>query len=103
MAWPTRPTRPSTAATRITELFRRDRERLAAAPQSRTTLRLHELLQTSPDLTAQRATAKLGLSARTVNQALGRLEQLGVVEEITGRKRGRVYCYREYMGILGEG
>jgi Fic family protein len=52
-----------------------------------------------PYLTAQQATAKLGLSAPTVNQAL---ERLGVVEEITGRRRGRVYCYRAYMGILGE-
>jgi Fic family protein len=90
------------SATRITALFAADRARIAEGAQSRTALRVHALLQTSPYLTAQQATAKLGLSAPTVNQALGRLERLGVVEEITGRRRGRVYCYRVYMGILGE-
>jgi Fic family protein len=90
------------SATRITALFAADRARIAEGPQARTALRVHALLQTSPYLTAQQATAKLGLSTPTVNQALGRLGMLGVVEEITGRKRGRVYCYRAYMGILGD-
>ena len=25
------------------------------------------------------------------------------VDEVTGRKRGRVFCYRRYLAILGEG
>ncbi|MGH6622101.1 MAG: Fic family protein [Alphaproteobacteria bacterium] len=89
-------------ATRITALFAADRDRLGAAPQSRTTLRLHELLQTSPYLTAPQAKERLGLTMPTVNHALALLQRLGIVEEITGRKRGRVYCYRAYMEILGE-
>ena len=39
----------------------------------------------------------------TVNAALRELERLGIVEEITGKARGRVYAYAAYMKLLGEG
>ena len=39
----------------------------------------------------------------TVNAALIDLERFGVVEEVTGRKRGRVFSYRRYLAILHEG
>jgi Fic family protein len=32
-----------------------------------------------------------GLSAPTVNAALADLECLGIIDEVTGRKRGRVF------------
>ncbi|GGG05259.1 hypothetical protein GCM10010924_37330 [Rhizobium wenxiniae] len=44
-----------------------------------------------------------GLSAPTVNAALTDLERLGIVDEVTGRKRGRVFSYRRYLAILSEG
>ena len=31
------------------------------------------------------------------------LPRLGVVDEITGRRRGRVFGYRAYLDILNEG
>ena len=31
------------------------------------------------------------------------LERFGILEEITGRKRGRVFSYRSYLTILNEG
>jgi Fic family protein len=31
------------------------------------------------------------------------LERFGIVEEVTGRKRGRVFSYRGYLAILSEG
>jgi Fic family protein len=44
-----------------------------------------------------------GLTAPTVNAELADLERLGIVEEVTGRKRGRVFAYRSYLAILNEG
>ncbi|MCZ7888682.1 hypothetical protein PL599_18590 [Agrobacterium sp. ST15.16.055] len=44
-----------------------------------------------------------GLSAPTVNAALADLKRLGIVDEVTGRKRGRVFSYQRYLSILGEG
>ncbi|MEQ8344264.1 MAG: hypothetical protein RIB84_03595 [Sneathiellaceae bacterium] len=43
------------------------------------------------------------MSAPTVNAALADLARLGIVEEVTGRRRGRVFGYRRYLAILGEG
>lgn len=89
-------------ATRISALLAADRERVGAGGRKSTALRIHELMQTSPYLTAPQAKERLGLTMPTVNSALRELQRLGIVEEVTGRKRGRVYCYRAYLGILSE-
>lgn len=39
----------------------------------------------------------------SINSALSELQRLGIVHEVTGRKRGRVYSYRAFMDILSEG
>lgn len=59
--------------------------------------------QQNPFLTSNQLVQKTGLTAPTVNAALVSLEKLGIVEEITGRKRGRVYSYQRYLRILSEG
>jgi Fic family protein len=64
---------------------------------------VHELLQTQPYLTSKQLVSRTGLTAPTVNAALADLERLGIVEEVTGRKRDRVFAYRGYLAILNEG
>jgi Fic family protein len=92
------------SATRIVNLFQSDRAKIAAAgDRAGSALRVHELLQKSPFLTAPAAKAKAGLTMPTVNAAFGELQRLGIVTEVTGRKRGRVYCYREFVDLLGDG
>ncbi|NMG55427.1 winged helix-turn-helix transcriptional regulator [Aromatoleum aromaticum] len=89
---------------RIATLFRGDRERIAASPEgSSSMLRLHEGLQANPFLTAAQAASKTGLSVPTVNSALAGLEALGIVCEITGKQRGRVFAYDAFLQILDEG
>lgn len=66
-------------------------------------LRIHHLLQQTPYLTAGQLVVRAGLSAPTVNAALADLKRFGVVEEVTGRRRGRVFAYRRYLAMLGEG
>jgi Fic family protein len=92
------------AATRIVDLFKRDRERIAAeSDRAGSALRVHELFQKNPLLTANRLATLTGLSAPTVNAALAALERLGVIDEMTGRRRGRVFRYSGYLAILNEG
>ncbi len=92
------------AATRIVELFKEDRERITAkSERAGSALRVHELLQQNPYLTANQLVERTGLTAPTVNAALADLERLGIVEEVTGRKRGRVFGYSRYLAILSEG
>jgi Fic family protein len=92
------------AASRIVDLFKEDRERITAASErAGSALRVHDLLQQNPFVTAKLLVARTGLTAPTVNAALADLERLGVVEEVTGRRRGRVFGYRRYLDILSEG
>jgi Fic family protein len=92
------------AATRIVELFRQDRERIVEQGERvGSALRVHDFLQQNPLVTGNRLVQQTGLSAPTVNLALADLEALGIVGEITGRRRGRVFGYSAYLGILNEG
>lgn len=43
------------------------------------------------------------LSPATVNACLRELEQLGIVKEVTGQKRNRLYSYIKYIRIINEG
>lgn len=92
------------AATSIAELFKRDRERITAeSDRAGSVLRVHELLQQNPFLTSNALVERTGLTAPTINAALADLERLRIVDEVTGRRRGRVFGYRAYLDILNEG
>jgi Fic family protein len=91
-------------ATRIHELIRKDRERIGAeADRTSSVLRVHEVLQTSPFLTAPQAGKRTGLTKPTINGAFEQLRRLGIVREITNKRRGRVYAYTAYLAMLNEG
>ena len=92
------------AATRIAELFKHDRELIAAkSERAGSSLRVHDLLQENPYATATAMVKRTELTAPTINAALADLQRLGVVDEVTGRRRGRVFGSRAYLDILNEG
>ncbi|MCY4590034.1 MAG: Fic family protein [Alphaproteobacteria bacterium] len=92
------------AATRIVELFKLDHDRITAeSDRAGSALRVHGLLQQNPIVTSNVLVEKTGLTAPTVNASLADLERLGIVTEVTGRRRGRVFSYRAYLDILNEG
>ncbi len=66
-------------------------------------LRIHELMQRHPYVTAGFIAGASGLTLPTVSAALSVLQRLAVVEEVTGRKRGRVFAYQKYLDVLSEG
>lgn len=92
-----------TTATRIVDLFARDRERIARSGRGGSLLRLYDRLQRNPFLTGPKAAELTGLSMPTVNVAFQELQRLGIVDEITGQARGRVYRYEAYVELLNEG
>ena len=92
------------AATRIVELFKQDRKRITLeSDRAGSALRVHDQLQQNPYLTANLLVARTGLTAPTIKAALADLERLCLVQEVTGRRRGRVFGYRRYLDILNEG
>lgn len=98
----------STSATdttqRIVEMVEADRHRIQGLGRAAgSALTVHELLIRYLASTIPAAATLTGLSEPTVTTALGRLEQLGIAKEATGRLRGRVYYYDRYLAILNEG
>jgi Fic family protein len=92
------------AATRIAALFTHDRELITAqGERTASALRVHEKLQETPFTTSNALVAQTGLTAPTINAALEDLQRLDIVQEVTGRRRGRVFAYRSYLDILDEG
>ncbi len=91
------------AANRIVALLQEDRARISAgADAAGSALRLHDALKTSPYLSGPLAVQKTGLTMPTVNSAFEQLVRVGVVAEVTGKKRGRVFAYQSYLQILGD-
>ena len=45
---------------------------------------------------------KTGLSLTTIGTSLDRLEALGIVQELTGQKRNRLYVYSQYIAIMNQ-
>ena len=92
------------AAVKIVDLFKRDRDLIAArSDRVGSALQVHDALQRNPYATAKTLVEHTCLTLPTVNAALADLVRLGIVDEVTGRRRGRVFGYREYLDILNEG
>jgi Fic family protein len=92
------------ASRSILSLVEKDRQRIEALGRPAiTALRLHQLLQKKPIISAPKGAIELGLTRPTVAQALEHLQRLKIVREFTGRERNRLFVYDKYVKILSEG
>ena len=97
-------TEATDAAQKLWILFDEDRRRIQEQGKiSATALRVHDLLQQRPIISITAACKTLELTHPAVNKSLRKLEEMGIVREITGRQRNRLYLYKAYMAILSEG
>jgi Fic family protein len=81
-----------------------DRDRIGATGRiAGSALRVHQAMQERPITSAPAIIEATGLTSPTVHTCLRSLESLGIVTELTGRKRGRLYSYAAYLAILSEG
>jgi Fic family protein len=91
-------------AQQLLALFDEDRAlirslgRSSAAP-----LHVHELLQREPIIGILPASRALKVTHPTVMKAIRNLQNLGIVKEVTGKRRGRLFAYTRYMDILNRG
>ena len=91
-------------AQQLLDLSNRDRDKISglgrAAPS---TLQIHRALMEHPIATSSSLAEKTGITPATVNKSLGHLEQLGIVRELTARKRNRLFSYADYIEIMSRG
>jgi len=92
------------AAREILNVFDDDRRRIEGLGRpAASALRIHQLLQQKPIIAIPDAAQRLGISAPTVSKSVQHMERLGILREITGKQRGRLFVYDEYLGILSRG
>jgi Fic family protein len=91
-------------ATRILDLFSKDREKIQKLGRpSASALRVHEYMQRKPIANIAATAKALKLSIPTVTVALNHLVRFGIVEEVTGKRRDRLFTYSRYFNIVSEG
>ena len=84
--------------------LRQDRDRIRELGRiAGSALQVHEALQQHPIQTASSLKERTRLSIPTVNTVMRSLEKSGVVRELTGKQRNRVFGYDQYLEILNEG
>ena len=85
----------------LANLVANDRRRLLTNAKTNTmSYRLFELLPTMPRLSVDRACAVLQTTFPTASMAIKLLEELGILVEVTGQKKGRTFSYAAYIQLL---
>jgi len=91
-------------ARQLVGLANKDRDKISslgrAAPSA---LQIHRALMERPITTSGWLVEKTGITAATVNKCLVHLERLGIVRELTSRKRNRLFSYTGYVDIMNQG
>lgn len=87
----------------IASLVATDRRCLLASPKAGSaSYRLFEMLAMMPRFTVERARQAMGTTFPTANAAVKLLEELGIVTELTGQKKHRIYSYQPYIALLAD-
>ena len=89
------------SARKLHALVGKDRTRLLAAKNSSVfALRLFETLPQHPIVTIPLVVKLLHTTKPTVAKAMAVLENMGILNETTGRRRDRSFGYRGYLNLL---
>ena len=92
------------AARRILTLFEEDQRKIESLGRpAASVLRVFQHMQRNPIVAIPTTAKKIGISAPTVAKSLGHMIELGILHEVTGRERHRLFVYDKYLAILNEG
>ena len=88
----------------LVKLFHEDAARiLTLGRTATTTMRVFEAVRQRPVSTLKEISERTDLSFPAVSKAMALLADLGIVRELTGGKRNRVFAYHHYLALLSEG
>ncbi len=91
-------------ARRLSTVADEDRQRIQSLGRlAGSALRVHQTMQEKPLGSIPWLVRGTGLSVPTVTAVLKALQGAGIVKEITGRKRNRLFSYEKYLDIMRQG
>lgn len=88
----------------VLRLFEEDYARIKSSGKSTAgILTIHTWLQRHPISNTTRIKDECSVSLPTVLRAMKILEELGIVKEVTGKERHKVFVYHRYLAVLSQG
>jgi Fic family protein len=92
-----------TSARTLSERFGVDRARIEQeGRRAGSALRVHEQLKARPIASLRAITRATGLSFPAAASAITLLVSMGIVRELTGRQRDRLFVYDEFLNVLND-
>ena len=89
---------------RMNLLFKIDQQKIATLGRARFSCeQVFEYMKLLPQITVPILANALTITAPTARSALNHLTALGILKEVSGKIRHKVYVYRNYLDILEEG
>lgn len=95
-------TEATATAERIFDLRERHRALVIERQLGQNALKLIALLFARPVVNVNLVQAQLDVAWATANKLIGQFEQLGLISEVTGQKRSRVFRYDPYVDLFDE-
>ena len=96
-------TQATTTAQEILHLFASDTAKLEADAPTGAILKTYAHFQKHPLSTTRKIKETTGLSKPTVLRSVTMLESMGILKEITGKERHKIFIYQDYLGLLNKG
>ena len=91
-------------AKQLSACFLEDKVRIeATGRRAGSTLRVLEALKAKPLRSIPDVCESTGLSFPTASSGMQILQEMGIVREITGKRRGKLYMHDKYLKLLSEG
>jgi len=91
-------------ATKINKLFKNDLAKIDSLGRARfSCTQTLEYLKKLPQVSVTLLSQELNITAPTARSSLTHMVNLGILEEMSGKKRDKVYVYRKYLNILDDG
>ena len=91
-------------AQKINELFNEDNIKIGMLGRVKLScLEVFEYLKKMPQISVTSLVKESNMSAPTIRTAINHLVDLGILEEMTGKLRDKIYVYRNYLDLLEEG
>lgn len=88
------------SAAKTVEALIRYRKRLTDAAEDLKETKVVEMLFRNPYITSRNIVEELDISVPTANKILDRFQSEGILREVTGKRRNRLYCAEGIMDIL---
>lgn len=90
-------------ARHLLDMFQQDQTRIQQeGRRAGSALRVHQVLQKRPIASLRAMARGAGLSFAAAAAGVKLLEQLGIVRELTGKKRNRLFGHQQYLDVLAK-